>query len=141
MALSDHMHRYAEFYSRRVALSDHMHRYAGKTLLSEKYGDKYDRKCTFPYRKGMPRVPSSAGYFFRTTAFTAHRSALPGKLWFLEFCTRTFGALTFIGRGGVFGRPVIAVLGLSAACHHVGSTANGGILRPHTPLCRENSGF
>ena len=27
-------------------------------------GDKYDRKCTFPYRKGMPRVPSSAGYFF-----------------------------------------------------------------------------
>ena len=38
--------------------------HGGKTLLSEKYGDKYDRKCTFPYRKGMPRVPSSAGYFF-----------------------------------------------------------------------------
>ena len=36
----------------------------GKTLVSEKEGDKYDRKCTFPYRKGMPRVPSSAGYFF-----------------------------------------------------------------------------
>ena len=83
-------------YSRRVALSDHRHRYAGKTLVSEKQGDKYDRKCTFPYRKGMPRVPSSAGYFFRlsgvgdpvgfvvhTSAFTAHRSAIPGKLWFL----------------------------------------------------------
>ena len=24
----------------------------------------HDRKCTFPYRKGMPRIPSSAGYFF-----------------------------------------------------------------------------
>ena len=35
-----------------------------KTLVSDKEGDKYDRKCTFPYRKGMPRVPSSAGYFF-----------------------------------------------------------------------------
>ena len=38
--------------------------YAGKTLVSEKLGDKYARKCTFPYRKDMPRVPSSAGYFF-----------------------------------------------------------------------------
>ena len=65
------------------------------------------------------------GFVVHTTAFTAHRSALPGKLWFLEFCTRTFGALTFMGRGGVFGRPVIAVLGLSAACHHGGCTANG----------------
>ena len=51
-------------YSRRVALSDHMHRYAGKTLVSEKLGDKYARKCTFLYGKDMPRVPSSAGYFF-----------------------------------------------------------------------------
>ena len=45
----------------------------------------------FPYRKGMPRVPSSAGYFstfgswrpsgfvVHTSAFTAHRSAIPGK--------------------------------------------------------------
>ena len=27
-------------------------------------GGQYARKRTFPYRTGMPRVPSSAGYFF-----------------------------------------------------------------------------
>ena len=78
-----------------MALSDHMRRYAGKTLVSLKYGDKYDQKCPFPYRKSKSRVPSSAGYFFRllgvgdlvglvvhTSAFTAHMLAIPGNLWF-----------------------------------------------------------
>ena len=65
------------------------------------------------------------GFVVHTTAFTAHWSALPGKLLFLGFCTRSFGALQFMGRGVVFGRPVITVRGLSAACHHMGSTANG----------------
>ena len=60
----------------------------------------------------MPRVPSSAGYFFdfrgvgdpvgfvvHTSAFTAHRSAIPGKLWFLGNLTRTLGTITCAGRG------------------------------------------
>ena len=36
----------------------------GKLWFPRNRGGKYDRKCTFQYRKGMPRVPSSAGYFF-----------------------------------------------------------------------------
>ena len=60
-------------------------------------GDKYDRKCTFPHRKGMPRVPFFGWVLFRLSGvgdpvgFVVHtsafhwpfRSAIPGKLWFL----------------------------------------------------------
>ena len=80
----------------------------------------------------MPRVPSSAGLLFRlsgvgdpvgfvvhTSAFTAHSSAIPGKLWFLENLTRTLGTITFPERG------------LSVASHLVGLTVEGGTLRPH----------
>ena len=36
----------------------------GKLWFQRNRGDKYARKCTFPYITDMPRVPSSAGYFF-----------------------------------------------------------------------------
>ena len=57
----------------------------------------------------MPRVPSSAGYFFdfrefghpvgfvvHTSAFTAHRSAIPGKLWFIFFLLQFLGGNFFM---------------------------------------------
>ena len=125
-------------YSRRMALSDHMHHYAGKTLVSEKQGDKYDGKCTFPYRKGMPRVPSSAGYFFDfrelETQWVLQSIQVPsrpiGRLFrenygFSEILTRTLGTITCAGRGEVICRPVIAERGLSGASHLVGLTVEG----------------
>ena len=36
----------------------------GKLWFPSNRGTNMTEKCTFPYRKGMPRVPSSAGYFF-----------------------------------------------------------------------------
>ena len=36
----------------------------GKLWFPRNRGTNMPEKCTFPYRKGMPRVPSSAGYFF-----------------------------------------------------------------------------
>ena len=86
----------------------------------------------------MPRVPSSAGYFFdfreletpvgfvvHTSAFTAHRSAIPGNSCFSEILTRTLGTITCAGRVRVICRPVIAERGLSGASHLVGLTVEG----------------
>ena len=42
---------------------DHMRRNDGKTLVSKKFWDKYDRKSTFPYRKGMPLYAVRLGTF------------------------------------------------------------------------------
>ena len=76
-------------------------------------GDKYDRKCTFPYRKRHAAGTLFAGYFFdfrgvgdpvgfvvHTSAFTAHSSAIPENSGFSENLTRTLGTITCAGRGG-----------------------------------------
>ena len=46
------------------AFTAHRSAMPGKLWFPRNRGDKYARKRTFPYRTGMPRVPSSAGYFF-----------------------------------------------------------------------------
>ena len=66
-----------------------------------------------------------SGFVVHTSAFTAHRSAIPGKLWFLGNFTRTLGTITCAVGGGVICRPVIAERGLSGASHLVGLTVEG----------------
>ena len=62
------------------------------------------------------------GFEVHTSAFAAQRSAIPGKLWFLGYLTRTLGTITCALGGGVICRPVIAERGLSGASHLVGLT-------------------
>ena len=86
----------------------------------------------------MPRVPSSAGYFFDfrdlETEWVLLSIQVPswpiGRLFrensgFSEILTRTLGTITCAGRGGVICRPVIAERGLSGASHLVGLTVEG----------------
>ena len=63
------------------------------------------------------------GFVVHTSAFTAHRSAIPGKLWFLGNFNSNIGHYNRcpVG-GGVICRPVIAERGLSGASHLVGLT-------------------
>ena len=39
------------------------------------------------------------GFVVNTSAFTAHRSAIPGKLWFLGNFNSNIGPITCAGRG------------------------------------------
>ena len=66
------------------------------------------------------------GFVVHTSAFTAHRSAIPGKLWFLGNFNSTIGHYNMrpVG-GGVICRPVIAERGLSGVSHLVGLTVEG----------------
>ena len=86
----------------------------------------------------MPRVPSSAGYFFDFRELETQwvllsmqvPSRLIGRLFrensgLSEILTRTLGTITGVGRGGVICRPVIAERGLSGASHLVGLTVKG----------------
>ena len=62
------------------------------------------------------------GFVVHTSAFTAHRSAIPGKLWFLGNFNSNMGRYNGPVGGGVFGRPVIAERGHSGASRLVGLT-------------------
>ena len=64
------------------------------------------------------------GFVVHTSAFTAHSSAIPGKLWFLGNFNSNIGHYVSVG-GGVICRPVIAERGLSGASHLVGLTVEG----------------
>ena len=78
--------------SRGVQLLDNIRRYAWKALVSEKHGYKYDRNYTFPYRKGkgtplfgwlpfrLSGIGDPVGFVVDTSAFTAQRLVIPGKL-------------------------------------------------------------
>ena len=44
-------------------------------------------------------VGDPVGFVVHTSAFTAHRSAMLGKLCFSEILTRTLGTMTCAGRG------------------------------------------
>ena len=81
------------------------------------------------------------GFVVHTSAFTAHSSAIPGKLWFSEILTRTLGTITCAGRGGVICRPVIPERGLSGASHLVGLTVEGCHSQTTCTAMPENSGF
>ena len=65
------------------------------------------------------------GFVVHTSAFTTHRSAFPGKLWFLGNFNSNMGRYNVPVGGGVFGRPVIAERGLSGSSHLVGLTVEG----------------
>ena len=85
----------------------------------------------------MPRVPSSAGYFFdfgswrpsgfvvHTSAFTAHSSAIPGNSGFSEILTRTLGTITCAGSGWGNLQASHPRTRLSGASHLVGLTVEG----------------
>ena len=66
------------------------------------------------------------GFVVHTSAFTAHSSAIPGKLWFLGNFNSNIGHYDMcrVG-GGVICRPVIAERGLSVASHLVRLTVEG----------------
>ena len=95
------------------------------------------------------------GFVVHTSAFNAHRSAIPGKLWFLGNFNSNIGHFNMPVGGGVICRPVIAERGLSGASHLMGLTVEGwysqitctamqGKLwfpRPIGRLFRENSVF
>ena len=65
------------------------------------------------------------GFVVHTSAFTAHRSAIPGKLWFLGNFNSNIGHYNVPVGGGVICRPVVAERGLSGASHLVGLTEEG----------------
>ena len=86
----------------------------------------------------MPRVPSSAGYFFDfrelETQWVLQYIQVPSRpidrlfrenSGFSEILTRTFGTMTCAGRGGVICRHVIAERELSGASHLVRLTVEG----------------
>ena len=70
-------------------------------------------------------VGDPVGFVVHTSAFTAHRSAIPGKLWFLGNFNSNIGHYNMCRWGGVICRPVIAERGLSGASHLVGLTVEG----------------
>ena len=65
------------------------------------------------------------GFVVHTSAFTAHRSAIPGKLGFSGNFNSNIGHYNVPVGGGLICRPVIAELGLSGASHLVGLTVEG----------------
>ena len=65
------------------------------------------------------------GFVVHTSAFTAHSSAIPGKLWFLGNFNSNIGHYNVPVGGGVICRPVIPERGLSRASHLVGLTVEG----------------
>ena len=57
-------------------------------------------------------------FVVHTSAFTTHKSAIPGNLWLIENLNSDMGKIYNLG--GVFGRNAIAVRGLSGASDLVG---------------------
>ena len=70
-------------------------------------------------------VRDPVGFVVHTSAFTAHRSAIPGKLWFLGNFNSNIGHYNLFRWGWVIYRPVIAERGLSGATLLVGLTVEG----------------
>ena len=81
------------------------------------------------------------GFVVHTSAFTAHRSAIPGKLWFLGNFNSNIGHYNVPVGGGVICRPVIAECGLSGASHLVGLTVEGWHSQTTCTAMPENSSF
>ena len=71
--------------------------------MTENAHFRIEKACRgYPLRLGtfrLPGVGDPVGFVVHTSAFTAHRSAIPGKLWFLGNLTRTLGTMTCAGRG------------------------------------------
>ena len=84
----------------------------GKLWFPRNRGTNMPEKYTFPYRKDMPRVPSSAGYFFDfrelENQWVLNSIQVPSRpiarlfrenSGFSEILTRTLGTITCASRG------------------------------------------
>ena len=81
------------------------------------------------------------GFVGHTSAFTAHRMTIQGKLWFLRNSNSNMRGVYIDG----FGVGYLTGLSFPSAEFRElatwwGLQKKGASLRPHTPLCRENSG-